>query len=384
MLGIAYRLKGDWKNAGAALVQAGVYSAGLERGSALYLAADSQVHAGNMERAQKTLNAVAQIPGLGTSARAAAAQAKPGMTLPPLVFDPDEAKALTTPPVRPWNLNLNAALGYDSNVLLLPDSETAGQNPSTVMAIVGAQGDYSSKLLGWDVKGLYSASYNKNFNSLATTFDNIPLMMGLEWNVPGRWAEEHDLVFSQQVTASFVNTAGMGLFSNAVGIGVRAMLFQRDDHVIDANVPLTYNMYPGVTVASATDDRTGVATSPTVSHRHVVMGHAVSETIGYSQQFASGQNFQSTAISAAMTVGVDLPMQIVGNLAASASKTSYPRHTTGRSETKWNLGFELTRKVQIVVPLNANFAYGVENNSSTISSASYFKHSVLLKVGYDF
>jgi hypothetical protein len=383
LLGVTYRMTGKWDKAEAALKRSAELLTGVDQGAVLYLLADSQLHAGQVSQAQQTLNDVAQIPGLSASAKIASAKAVAGMTLPPLEYDPAAAEGTSAFSARPWNMSVNVSSGYDTNVLLLPDSQTAGLNPATAMVTTGAQADYSSKIFGRDFSSNLSASYTKNFNDAAVSFDNVPVSLGLEWTVPGAWAEAHRLSFTQQGSATFVNTAGMGLFSTAAGAGLKGTIWSYESHSLDLNLPVVHNWYPGVPITSSADDRTGFNIAPSLTHRHGVLGLPVYETISYTHQFASGPNYVSTAYLASAGVSIELPKQVMGNLSIAGSKTTYPENTSGRSETKLNWGLEFSRKFNGFVPLTGSLAYGMEDNSSTIETATYLKHSFILKVNYE-
>lgn len=383
MLGVTYRMTGDWTGAEKALARAAAMVSGLERGAALYLVADSQLHSGLVSRAKQTLADVATIPGLRASAAEASARATAGMTLPPLVIDRSEAEGLAGLAPKPWNLSVSLASAYDSNVLLLPDSQTAGLNPATSMITTGVSGDYSTKVRGVDLTGNLSASYSRNFNQAASSFDNIPISAGLEWVVPGKWAAAHDLAFTQQGSATFVNTDGMGLFSTSAGAGLKGTLFNAGGHALELSFPVTHNWYPGVPVTSPAEDRTGFAIAPSLTHRHAVFDLPFNQSVSYSHQFAKGPNYVSTVYNASAGVSFSLPSQVGANLSLAASRSGYPNNPSGRSETKWNTGLEFNRKFAAFVPLNTSLSYGMENNVSTIQDAKYLKHSATLKVTYE-
>lgn len=381
LLGIAHRLNASWSDAEKALRRSAELLTGVERGAVLYLVADSQVQSGLISEAKFTLNEVSKISGLSNSAKAAFVQAEAGMTLPPLDLETIVADGQAS--ARSWNLGVSISTAYDTNVLLLPDSQTAGLNPATALMTTGVQAGYSANIFNLDMTSNFSASYSRNFNLAAASFDNIPLSLGLNWALPWSWALSHDLSVTQQANATYVNTNGMGLFSSAAGGGFKGTLFRDGEHSVELTFPFLYNWYPGVVLVSDSDDRSGFSISPALSHRQSLLGLPFSQSFSYSHQFAHGVNFISTAYLLSASLGLDLPRQLQGNFSISISKTTYPQNITGRSDTRFSSGLDIARKFDSWIPLNTVISYCLENNSSTIQTASYLKHSMILKVAYD-
>lgn len=381
LLGITHRLMSNWQKAEDALGSAARLQTGVDRGATLYLLADTQIRSGNVSKAILTLEEVAKVPGLRNSAKKAAQGAEVGEPLPPLDLDRSEASGSEYR--SPWRSSLSVATGYDSNVLLLPDSQTAGLNPSTTMVTTGLQVGYSDKLFDQDFGLDLSASYSRNLTEAAVTFDNIPVNLGAEWRLPGKWNRKREAVLMPSVSTTFVNTAGMTLFSTSAGMGYKFNVLNSGGHLVDFALPLTHNWYPGVVVTSTADDRTGFSVAPGLSHQHGLLGFTATQALSYTHQFAKGQNFVSSNFNAQATLAREIGMDVAATLSASASKTSYPQNTTGRSETRYNLGVDFARSFKAFVPLRGSLSYGMENNSSTIEAASYFKHSAILKVNYE-
>lgn len=242
--------------------------------------------------------------------------------------------------------------------------------------------EYVDWLLGGSFSAQGYTGYTFNFTNEAQAYNNVPVLAGFEWKLPGVLGSVHHISLTSQEDMAFINSAGLNLFSFGTSLGLKKTVFQSSKGALDLMLPVGYRGYPGVQFTSSADVRDGLVLSPGLLHRHNLGIFSMSEFSSFQHQFASGPNYRSNVYTLMVSGATQLPHQSTAQMALGYAYSNYPEAATGRTDSRFNLGIEVSKKITLFRPVNASVGYGFERNDSSVSLATYAKHTISLKVTY--
>lgn len=378
LLGRVKKQQKDFHGARIAFFRASENSTALDSGENLYYAAEAEALAGNVSNANRALLILQKREGFEDLAGQAIRGLGPGQAFPPL--DRTKIEAAVAESKNRWRFSGTLTSGYDSNVLLLPDAST-GVAPGSTFLTPSVQAAYLTKLAGAPFQMYGMSGYSHNLDTDAQAYNNLPLTLGVEWQLPGTLGSEHLISVSAESDFVFLTAGGVDLFSASETLTLKKAFQYGEGNAVYILLPTGYTGYPGVT-ATSVDVRDGFKLGAGVLNQHSYKQFMFSEYIGYTHQFAKGNNYKTDTYSVTASAGTTVGYKIFASLLGGFSYSDYPLSADSRSDSKYNLGVQLSRKLDFWGPLVGSLGYGYERNVSTTSSAKYAKNIFSLKVSY--
>ncbi|MFM8270072.1 MAG: tetratricopeptide repeat protein [Pseudomonadota bacterium] len=380
LLGTVRNRNKDFKGARVAFLKAAELSQGTEQGENLYLVALAEMNSGDRVAAESTLEVLQEKSEFREAVDGAFQALKTGKPLPVLDRQKVEAVAREEESQNGWRLLGTVTSGYDSNVVLLPDSGT-GISPGSSFITPSVQGAYLTNLFKSPLQLYLQAGYTYNAEELAKTYNNMPLMVGAEWHLPGRLGSVHRISVSNEAGFVFVHPSNLYLFSSSDTLLFKKALQYGKGNSVHFLLPVGYSWYPGVNVAPI-NNREGFNSGGGVMNQHTWGKVIFTEYFGYNHQFALGNNFKSDSYSVTGSSGTNLFSNIFGLAFGGYTYTNYPRSESLREDSKYSLGVLFSRRLDFWGPLVASLGYSHEWNVSTVDSAKYNKGIASLKITY--
>ncbi len=351
------------------------------RAQYLYQAANARVLEGDLVQVQQLLqevvHAAPSIQGLGAQVERIKSVLKAGQPLPPLKVtdgdDADDAKKIR------YLFGLRS--GYDSNVLLLPD-DTTGVSPGSAFVSPSVVIDGALPISVLDIKGRSVSNFTAYTAEPSRKFNTIFQSLNAEWSPRLIRTETFSPTVGSRADLSFVNSDGMDFFSWTGTAYLNAVYTLDEVSSVLAELPLGYQRFPGVVVLDGVDRRDGWLLSPTAVYRRRIGEWSLSGGANYQEAWTMGQNFKSRTIGTTLGASRPLLFEIMGRLGLGYNRVNYRQSLTNRRDTRVDVSMGLTRIMPFSKRMTVNLDYIYSSNDSSLTTATYKRHSVFLQATY--
>ena len=372
ILGLVRIKAGNPTQAVEAFARAASVTGAPSHGIYLYNYADALSRSGDEARARKSLEEASSDAAVGSSARQALEELKPGRSLPELRL---------SPPAR-WNADMTVATGYDTNVLLFSDTTLAsitGTGTASPFFLLAPRVSHSGDALGGRLDSDASVTFLDETGSSASAFNNLSVSAGSRLARPDKsFGLFHS--YLGRLDYSMLNLSGLEFFHWSALAGWRGVAQHRKGSETYFELPLRYQKFHTAAGDDPANDRTGPALAPTIGHRHQFGELDVDIALQFEKLFSRGANFHSTAFRVPLSLTHPLPWDLTGTLGLEVARIRYPDSSAKRADTSVQGSLVLSRR--LFDRLNGILSYSYTKNSSNTDTAAYTKNSVALLVTY--
>ena len=274
--------------------------------------------------------------------------------------------------------------GYDSNVLLLPDSSNRNPSPNSPFVAPLVQLEFSTPM----GKSIFTArsftSYTAYSAVNAKPYDNLYESAALEFAPPADAKQESRFTFGDRYDLSLLNSNSLQIFSWTDTAYATFNYEINIESTFSAEIPVGYQKFPNIVLLTPADNRNGFLTSPNFFYRHKIGNNSLSFGVSFQKSFAVGNNYKSNAIGVQSGIARPLFWEIGARLGLGITRTFYPVSSTGRADTKYDASLRLSK----VMPFQKRMSVSLEDiygkNYSSVSSAAYHQNTAYLQVNYAF
>lgn len=379
-LGLVRMQQQSWREAGTDFAKAAEYTASAEeRAVYLYNKADAASRAGEEEQSRRDLELAGRSAQEGLVSQQilrARNVLKAGQPLPPLRFQPEpERKNLSG--------SLSVKSGYDTNTVLLPDSQGGKPSPASPFVTPTAQGDFSTEI----ARGRFGARLVGSFTDYtlkdAKTSNSVYLSEGLEWGPRVPASQKFSFTIGNRNDITFVNTTGkMQLFGVTNTSSLNGTYRLAKNETIQLELPAAYQMYPGVPSIDVVDDRGGWLFGPSLMYRRKFGVTSVNGGALFERQQARGDNYKMNGAGLLFGVSRPLPWNFNGRLGTGVTREFYPFSRSLRQDIKYDGSLELSRPLPWTKKMTGSLVYVYGRAISTVESANYHRNNIFLQVSY--
>jgi tetratricopeptide (TPR) repeat protein len=373
VLGLAYLLANQPKYAADSFAGAARRTKGEQQAIYLYNHADALARAGDVAGARKSLESATLDDRVAPSARAAIEGLAAGQPLPPLRLGGEGA----------WRLLASVGSGYDTNVLLVSDSnlataETTGTNTGFVTPALQLQ--YSKPGESRDFTFAGAASFTHQLKEEARTYNGLSSSLSADW--AGGDDSDHPVTgFGDSLEVSYLNTNGFLFYNWTNSLRWRAALRHGPAAETELELPLRYQRFLVEDGDDLADDRTGFGVRPAVTHRRYFAPGYLTAQLIFEKHLAKGTNYRAN--------GFTLPLswtqrRLLGLWTVLEVEAGYVRYYASANDRTDKLGrASLTFTRRLARRIVATLDYTFRRSISTVDSAQYGKHALGLTVYYE-
>lgn len=369
LLGLILTKKGDYKGADEAYLTAVAASRGTDKGIYLYNYANSKNKNKRIEEAKRLLNEAKKFDPVEPSATAALSNIIEGEELPKF--------KLVGPPK--WDVDFNTLSGYDTNVQLLArntlDSIARSDTASPVVILspsIQYKKDYYHGLL----EGNATPSWTYYTNSQVSRFIAYDAAFYAKWTPDldfekfkwGLSGKFNITYLSHQFT--FYNWNQYFTFESVYQHSARSRTV--------FNVPIRVQNFQQAT--SSADERTGFAFGFELSHQISSGKNLFSFGVDFNRAITNGSNFRSYTYNVPLSWSRTF-RGFSTSLGLEGGNTWYTESATSRRDLLLNPTAAVVKRFKGGWSGGLNYAY--TRNISSVSSASYEKHTIYLAVNYE-
>lgn len=277
--------------------------------------------------------------------------------------------------IRSLSLTGMLTTGVDSNVFLLPDT-VYGAFAASPFISPSAQLDVSSEWFHSPIFAHLSAGYSSNLNSIARPYNNLPLGVSFEWQLPGAAGDEEHVSIQEEAGIVWLNPSDLVLFSVNQKLSIKKIFPTGSGDQMTVSVYSGYQSFPGVTVTPV-NVRDGFNFGASLINQHTSNFVVFSESLTYTHQFAQGDNYKSDLVSLFGSAGIDLGDQVFSNLFSGVTYVNFPYSQYGRADTRFSVGAQISRPIEGWGSTWATLGLSHEDSISTQSAAQYQKNPPL-------
>lgn len=373
-LGLSYMDTQSTQQATFAFYKAATETSDPElKGVYLYHYADALIQTGDRDRAADVLKRAQKYEVVASAAKKALQNLRPHEPLPELRGEAENS-------VR---LNLSAAGGYDTNVLLYSDATTATTSATSTSSPFfsgfvdfGLAEEFQESEFTGGLIGAYTyytqedvQQFNSIFSQLDLDYSTVPTgNHGFAWGIGNRFL------------ITFLNPDGYTLF-NAVDTPRFVLAYHHSaTQISELQLQGGYQHYRTTSSDDPDDDRTGPIVTPYLNHQLYFGVNSINATLGYEGVFASGKNY----VSHGSRMRLQFARPILGFTTAMGLESGiffYPDAEEERRDIlvspSIGLGRRFFQKVQ------ASLQYSFRRNWSKLESAQYKKHLVSLILTFE-
>ncbi len=374
LLGMAYLGSGENGRASKAFYEAMKNSTGEVRSVSLYAYADALNRSGDSEKARATLVEATGDSLIAESATLALLELKPRVALAPLQLSKSSV----------WHASVGLAAGYDSNVLLSSDAVmatiTRSDTASPVLSVTGQfsnekslkNGSLETRIAG-GING-YSAAISQKYNTIFSS-------LGLDWV---RNPEEGKVFYriGNGFDINWLNSSGYKFFSWSDTLRPRVIFRHSQGVESEVEVPVYYQRFSFDSAELAENNRSGPGVRVGFNHRRAIGSGVFAPGLRFEKHFASGANYRANTYALPIDWSQDLFWGIGAGLGLEAAQVSYVAASPSRTDRSVRGSVALGR--QFFQRVTGGLDYGVMRNSSTLPEARYTKHTIMLRMSYEF
>lgn len=367
VLGFLYLRKQDYDKATRCFDMALKTADNSHKGEMLYTQAEAYNKNDRHRKAKESLQRALAYPETEPAAREALDLIEPGKDLPPL-------KA-----VRPgeWNWNAGASAGYDNNALLLSnntlDSVSRSGTASPSFA-VSTRGGFKKDMYSGKLDSGANLSYNFYSNAAVRSFNT------LSGAVNGKWTPDfeditHPVSFNGRAGITYLNPDIFNFFTWNSEVSAETAWTHSGTNQTKLEIPFRYQNYS--VPSDRSNDRTGVAAGFKALHQYKLTSSLLSFGLDFERAWTNGENFKSYQYSIPIGLVKPLPLwKMLGMLNMKGGQVFYTQSQTNRRDL--NLAPTLMFIKGFDDGWTATLTYSYIRNESSVESASYEKHSVML------
>lgn len=272
-------------------------------------------------------------------------------------------------------------VGYDSNVLLLPD-QSVGASPGSAFISPGVSVEKPFSIAGESFRARSQSSYLAHASKTVQTLNAFNQSIGAEWSPQENDFHGWALASGTRFDVSAVNSDGLEWFNYSPSVYVNGVQKIDSTSAVVVELPVAYQRFPGVTVTSSADSRNGWTISPTALYKKQLEQFSLTGGGGYQEAFTTGSNFRSRAVNALIAATRPIGYQFTARSGASWVRTWYPKNAFGRSDRRLDLSAGVLRPLPFDERLSLSLDYQFSKNHSRLATASYDRHTVFLELAF--